>query len=88
MMALYLKQEQKVLKTLAKRVIYSSVSKKYEKMALNLVDAITVNSKEGYDYYTKMGFNVVQIPNAIDLNLIPKKSTKPVSYTHLRAHET
>ena len=54
----------------------SNVSKKYEKMALNLVDAITVNSKEGYDYYTKMGFNVVQIPNAIDLNLIPKKSTK------------
>ena len=54
----------------------SNVSKKYEKMALNLVDAITVNSKEGYDYYTKMGFNVVQIPNAIDLNIIPKKSTK------------
>ena len=54
----------------------SNISKKYEKMALNSVDAITVNSKEGYDYYTKMGFNVVQIPNAIDLNLIPKKSTK------------
>ena len=54
----------------------SNISKKYEKMALNLVDAITVNSKEGYDYYTKMGFNVVQIPNAIDLSLIPKKSTK------------
>ncbi len=54
----------------------SNISKKYEKMALNLVDAITVNSKEGYDYYTKMGFNVVQIPNAIDLDFIPKKSTK------------
>ena len=54
----------------------SNISKKYEKMALNLVDAVTVNSKEGYDYYTKMGFNVVQIPNAIDLNIIPKKSTK------------
>ena len=54
----------------------SNISKKYEKMALNLVDAITVNSKEGYDYYTKMGFNVVQIPNAIDLNIIPKKSVK------------
>ncbi len=49
---------------------------KYEKTALNLADAITVNSKEGYNYYTEMGFNVVQIPNAIDLNLIPKKSTK------------
>jgi len=54
----------------------SNISKKYEKTALNFADAITVNSKEGYDYYTEMGFNVVQIPNAIDLNLIPKKSTK------------
>ncbi len=54
----------------------SNISKKYEKTALNLADAITVNSKEGYNYYTEMGFNVVQIPNAIDLNLIPKKSTK------------
>jgi len=54
----------------------SNISKKYEKIALNLVDAITVNSKEGYNYYTKMGFNVIQIPNAIDLNLIPKKSTR------------
>ena len=52
------------------------ISKKYEKTALNLADAITVNSKEGYNYYTEMGFNVIQIPNAIDLNLIPKKSTK------------
>ena len=54
----------------------SSISKKYEKTTLNLADVITVNSKEGYDYYTEMGFNVVQIPNAIDLNIIPKKSTK------------
>tara|TARA_B100001750_G_scaffold167165_1_gene135658 strand:- start:2265 stop:3284 length:1020 start_codon:yes stop_codon:yes gene_type:complete len=54
----------------------SNISKKYEKTALNLADAITVNSKEGYDYYTEMGFDVVQIPNAIDLNLIPEKSTK------------
>jgi len=54
----------------------SNISKKYEKVALNLADGITVVSKEGYNYYTKMGFNVVQIPNAIDLNIIPKKSTK------------
>ena len=54
----------------------SNISKKYEKIALNFADAITVNSKEGYNYYTEMGFNVVQIPNAINLNLIPKKSTK------------
>ena len=54
----------------------SNISKKYEKTALNLADVVTVNSKEGYNYYTEMGFNVVQIPNAIDLNIIPKKSTK------------
>jgi len=54
----------------------SNISKKYEKTALNWADGITVISKEGYNYYTKMGFNVVQIPNAIDLNIIPKKSTK------------
>ena len=54
----------------------SSISKKYEKTALNLADVITVISNEGYNYYTEMGFNVVQIPNAIDLNIIPKKSTK------------
>jgi len=54
----------------------SNISKKYEKTALNYADGITVISKEGYNYYTEMGFNVVQIPNAIDLNIIPKKSTK------------
>jgi len=54
----------------------SNISKKYEKTALNWADGITVISKEGYNYYTEMGFNVVQIPNAIDLNIIPKKSTK------------
>ena len=54
----------------------SNISKKYEKTVLNLADAITVNSNEGYNYYTEMGFNVVQIPNAIDLNIIPKKSTR------------
>ena len=54
----------------------SGLSKKYEKTALNLADVVTVNSKEGYNYYTEMGFNVVQIPNAIDLNIIPKKSAK------------
>jgi len=54
----------------------SNISKKYEKTALNWADGITVISKEGYNYYTEMGFNVVQIPNAIDLNIIPKKSIK------------
>ena len=55
---------------------HQTYQKKYEKTVLNLADAITVNSNEGYNYYTEMGFNVVQIPNAIDLNIIPKKSTR------------
>lgn len=54
----------------------ANISKKYEKTVLNWADGITVISKEGYNYYTEMGFNVVQIPNSIDLNIIPKKSTK------------
>ena len=54
----------------------SNISKKYEKTVLNFADVITVNSNEGYNYYTEMGFNVVQIPNAIDLDIIPKKSTR------------
>ena len=41
-----------------------------------MADVITVNSNEGYNHYTEMGFNVVQIPNAIDLDAMPKKSNR------------
>ena len=54
----------------------SNLSEKYENTALNLADIITVNSNEGYNHYTEMGFNVVQIPNAIDLDVMPKKSNR------------
>ena len=54
----------------------SNLSEKYENTALNLADVITVNSNEGYNHYTEMGFNVVQIPNAIDLDVMPKKSNR------------
>ena len=54
----------------------SKLSEKYENTALNLADVITVNSNEGYNHYTEMGFNVVQIPNAIDLDAMPKKSNR------------
>ena len=56
--------------------IYSSVSKNYEDKALSWADAITVVSKEAYDYYSKKGFDVIQIPNAIDPTLFPKKAIK------------
>jgi len=56
--------------------IYSKASKIYEDNALRSADAITVVSKEAYNYYSKKGFDVVQIPNAIDPTLFPKKITK------------
>ncbi len=54
----------------------SKVSKKYENDALNMADAITTISKVAYNHYSKMGYNVVQIPHAIDLNHIPQKTIK------------
>lgn len=44
------------------------ISEKYEKDALAWADAITVISKESFDYYTSLGYKVFQIPNAIDIS--------------------
>ena len=54
--------------------IYSKPSKNYEEKALEWADAITVVSKEAYDYYSKTGMNVIHVPNAVDLNNFPKKA--------------
>jgi len=43
------------------------ISKKYEKDALKWADAITVVSKESFDYYNTLGYKVFQVPNAIDV---------------------
>ena len=56
--------------------IYSNISKNYEDKALKWADVITAVSKEACDYYSKNGFNVLHIPNAIDLNSFPKKAVK------------
>ena len=56
--------------------IYSKASKIYEDNALRSADAVTVVSKEAYDYYSKKGFGVVKIPNAIDPTLFPKKAIR------------
>jgi len=56
--------------------IYSKASETYEDKALRSADAITVVSKEAFDYYSKKGFDVVQVPNAIDPTLFPKKEDK------------
>jgi len=44
------------------------ISSSYEKDALTWADAITVISSEAYDYYTKLGFKVHHIPNAINIS--------------------
>ena len=56
--------------------IYSNISKNYEEKALNWADSVTAVSKEACEYYSKFGFNVRYVPNAIDLNNFPKKSIK------------
>jgi glycosyltransferase involved in cell wall biosynthesis len=43
-----------------------------ERNALKWADAITVISKEAHEYYTKLGFKTIQIPNAINLKNLPQ----------------
>ena len=52
--------------------IYSNISKNYEEKALKWADSITAISKEACDYYSKSGFDVIHVPNAIDLTNFPK----------------
>lgn len=49
------------------------ISSSYEKDALVWADAITVISREAYNYYTKLGFHVSLVPNAIDIASLPQK---------------
>lgn len=52
------------------------ISSSYEKDALTWADAITVISSEAYDYYTKLGFKVSLVPNAIDISSLPQKKER------------
>lgn len=45
----------------------SKLSDVYEKMALKWADVITVGSKQGYDYYSKLAKKAIYIPNAINI---------------------
>ena len=54
----------------------ANISKKYEIDALESADAITVVSKDAKEYYSKLGFNVHHIPNAIDIDSLPKNENK------------
>jgi len=52
------------------------ISKKYENNALKWADAITVVSKEAFDYYASLGYNVHQIQNAIDVSSFSLKKDR------------
>ena len=56
--------------------IISKISERYEKDALTWADAITVISKEAFDHYTQLGFNVHQVPNGIDISSLPQKKDR------------
>jgi len=52
------------------------ISEKYEKNTLSWADEITVISKESFEHYSDLGFNVTQIPNAIDISSINKNEER------------
>ncbi len=53
-----------------------NISKKYETSALEWADAITVVSKDTQEHYSKIGFKTYHIPNAIDIDSLPKTKKK------------
>jgi len=53
-----------------------NLTSKFEKNALTWADAITVISKEAQEHYTKLGFDPIQIPNAINLENLPQEKDR------------
>jgi len=53
-----------------------NISEKYEKNVLTWADAITVVSKEAFDYYTNLGYKVFQVPNAIDVTSLSQNEDR------------
>ena len=68
-----------------------NISKKYEKYALRWADAITVVSKEAFDYYVNLGYPVFQIPNAIDISSLTsnkdRRYQKQIIFAGRLSHE-
>jgi glycosyltransferase involved in cell wall biosynthesis len=56
-----------------------NISKKYEQDALTWADAITVISKEAFDYYTSLGYKVFQVPNALDITSLSQNEDRRYS---------
>ena len=54
----------------------SKIAANYEKEALEWANAITVVSKDAFDYYKKLGLNVYHIPNSIDIDSLSTKSDR------------
>ena len=54
----------------------SKIATSYEKEALRWADAITVVSKDAFDYYKKLGLNVYHIPNSINIQSLTTKSDR------------
>jgi glycosyltransferase involved in cell wall biosynthesis len=52
------------------------LSSSYEKDALTWADAITVITKEAYEHYTKLGFKVTHVPNAIDISSLSQQKDR------------
>ncbi len=52
------------------------LSDKFEKKALEWADAITVASKEIQEHYSKFGHKINYIPNAIDLESLPREENR------------
>jgi len=44
-----------------------SLSNKYEQNALKWADVITAGSRESFEYYSSLGYDITYIPNAIDV---------------------
>jgi glycosyltransferase involved in cell wall biosynthesis len=53
-----------------------TLAKKYEKFALKWADAIIVSSKEMVDYYKTKGYDVILIPNGLDIENLPKEEDR------------
>ena len=69
----------------------ANISKKFEKNALDWADAITVVSKDAFDYYSNLGYSVFQIPNAIDISSfsskIDRRYQKQIIFAGRLSHE-
>ena len=53
-----------------------NAAKDFENRAMNWIDAITVSSKEMLDYYSEKDMKTFFLPNALDIESIPKKENR------------